>query len=57
MTVVSTPKQRWTAVLALLSLSTMCLADVFILAYLYALPSSRGPHISIKRDLSLSETE
>jgi hypothetical protein len=56
-TVVTTPKQRWGAVVALLCLSTMCLADVFILAYLYALPTTRGPKISIREDLSLSETE
>jgi len=56
-TIATTPTQRWSCVFALFALATMIQADVFVLPFLFALPKDKGPHTSIRSDLSLTETE
>ena len=48
---------RWTTVFALFCLTTVCQANTFILAFLFAVPSSKGSRASIRDALDLTETD
>jgi hypothetical protein len=50
------PSGRWGTVFALFALCAACQANVFMLPYLFSVPSSRGPSASLRLDVGLTET-